>query len=80
MGYFTVGLDGVLGGRAERKRTRLRGRLVNVCPHIHIVNLDFNDGVEAHYQPLFETFFGTTMYRCQGCSLQQSEFGGKPDT
>lgn len=81
MGWFTavgldVGLDGVLSGRAERKRQRLRGKLINVCPHviIDVTDVGEDDELRMHVQPLFETFVGTTMYRCQGCGLEQSEF------
>lgn len=78
MGWFTgVGLDGVLSGRAERKRQRLRGKLINVCPHMIIDGIDVGeDGkLRMNVQPLFETFVGTTMYRCQRCGLEQSKFG-----
>ena len=75
MGWLTIGLDGVLSGRAERKRKWLRGELVNVCPHMDINDVDTDGGLNVHCQWWFETPFGTTSWFCRGCGLKQSEFG-----
>ncbi len=75
MAWLSIDLNGVFSGRSERKRQRLRGELINTCPHMNMVDLDTDGGLRVHIQSWLESPFGTLDYICRGCGLQQSEFG-----
>lgn len=63
--------------RSKRKRMRLLGKIRNVCPHIHSVNLTSGDnGIPAvAVQYAFETFYGTLDYFCMICYSRWSQHG-----
>ncbi|MDE0288205.1 MAG: hypothetical protein OXM88_06440 [bacterium] len=61
--------------RSKRKRMRLLGKIWNVCPHIHSVNLTSDDAGSpaVAVQYAFETFYGTLDYFCMICHSRWSQ-------
>ena len=64
-----------MGEAAARKRQRLAAQLQSVCPHTHDIRpaSDASDNSTLEVRSGFETFFGTTQYRCMYCGTWWSD-------